>query len=123
MRCPSCGATVESVSQRFCQTCGAPLDPQQLRQQAAQTEGGSTNPIISPQLSQQARTSLDNLGNQVNQAISTRNTGQLLVYAGGAVLAVIVISMLIHAILAALPFVIIIAIIAYFRRNRGYRRW
>src|SRR5437763_15762227 len=121
MRCPSCGATVESVSQRFCQTCGAPLDQQQLRQQLAQQE--NAGPTVNPQLAQSARTTLDSLGNQVNQAIATRNTGQLLVYAGAAIAVVLVVTFIIHLIQLALPFILIIAIIAYARRNRGYRRW
>src|SRR5947209_2562519 len=121
MRCPSCGATVESVSQRFCQTCGAPLDPQQLRQQLAQQE--NAGPLISPQLTQRARTGLDSLCSQVNQAIATGNTGQRAVYAGVGIVIVVLAVTIIHAIIAALPFILILAIIAYTRRNRGFRRW
>jgi hypothetical protein len=95
-----------------------------LRQQQKAQE--STGPVIDPALMGNARTSLDNLGNQVNQAIATRNMGQLAVYAGVAVIAVIVIGAIVHAVLGLLPFIIIIGLIMYFRnRNRGYggRRW
>jgi hypothetical protein len=89
------------------------------QQQRAQESAGS---IIDPALVGSARTSLDNLGNQVNQALVTRNVGQLVVYGAAAFIAVLVVGAVVHALLGLLPIVIIVALIMYFRRNRGYPR-
>jgi Flp pilus assembly protein TadB len=89
------------------------------QQQRAQESAGS---IIDPAIVGSARTSLDNLGNQVNQALVTRNVGQLIVYAAAAFIAVAVVGALVHVVLSFLPIIIIVALIMYFRRNRGYPR-
>ncbi len=120
MRCPSCGAVVETDAQRFCQTCGAPLDLEQLRQQqAAQTRQGTP---LSPQLTRNAQASLTNIGDQVNRAIATRNTGQLIMYAVGALVVWIIASTIFNALLAVLPVIVIAALIYYYMRRPG-RRW
>ncbi len=123
MRCPSCGAVVETDAQRFCQTCGAPLDLEQLRQQqAAQTRQGTP---LSPQLTRNAQVSLTNIGDQVNRAIATRNTGQLIVYAVGALVVWMVASAIFNVLLGLLPIVVIVGLIYYMRRGRrsSGRRW
>ncbi len=78
-----------------------------------------------PDLTQAARSSLDNVSNQINQAITTRNTGQLVVYGAIGVVVVIVLLTVLHILIGLLPLFIIIGLIALWRRNRGVsrRRW
>jgi Flp pilus assembly protein TadB len=124
MYCPTCHAALESASQRFCQTCGASLGAGQPRaeDETRRSPWGTTNPIT---LLSGSR-SLESLGDRVNRALATRNTGQLVVYAGAALLAVMLVSAVVHIVLSLLPLFIFAALFIYFRRHhrsRHYRRW
>lgn len=118
MYCPSCGATIKKPDQRYCQDCGTTLPdprggPPAVRGQAAPstTLGGGGNSNV-----------LDRRQGMMFGLVPATLKNRALIYGGGLVVAVvaiyIVVSAIVHALLALLPLFIVV-VLAYI----GFQVW
>jgi hypothetical protein len=109
--CPSCGAEIKKADQRYCQECGTTLP---------QTNGRNV-PALQPSNSGSlplARGRSDHIFGLVPDTLKNR----LMLYSGGAVVAVfalyILLGVIVHTLEAILPILVVLAV-AYF----GFQFW
>jgi len=116
MFCPSCGATIKKDDQKYCQECGTTLPDPRSRNLPATRGQNSPSGLFGSGTN--AVSSHDTILGLVPDTFKNR----MMLYAGGFVVAVVavwvVVSWIVHALITLVPLFIVIAL-AY----AGYQLW